>query len=153
MRGLLLAAGWQRAGRGRHGRAWSTPPGDAALLSVAVALRQQAALAPLTLACGVGVAESLQAAGVDVRLKWPNDVLLAGRKLAGILAELALDPRGVRTVVLGIGLNLVLPPDSLARIAQPAASSTSASAWRCTMAAGPLPRGCSRASTPSAACA
>ena len=118
----LLAAGWQRAGRGRHGRAWSTPPGDAALLSVAVALRQQAALAPLTLACGVGVAESLQAAGVDVRLKWPNDVLLAGRKLAGILAELALDPRGVRTVVLGIGLNLVLPPDSLARIAQPAAA-------------------------------
>jgi len=197
----LLAAGWQRAGRGRHGRAWSTPPGDAALLSVAVALRQQAALAPLTLACGVGVAESLQAAGVDVRLKWPNDVLLAGRKLAGILAELALDPRGVRTVVLGIGLNLVLPPDSLARIAQPAAalaevldaagcgrnarsglrgwvprhcrrcrvstctasrrsmrassacSPGAASAWRCTMAAGPWPRGCSRASTPSAACA
>jgi BirA family biotin operon repressor/biotin-[acetyl-CoA-carboxylase] ligase len=106
----LLTADAQDAGRGRLGRAWRTVPGDAVLLSVAWRLRQQTALAPLTLACGVAVAETLQAAGVAVRLKWPNDVLLGGRKLAGILAELALDARGVRTVVVGVGLNLVAPP-------------------------------------------
>ena len=108
----LLSADAQSAGRGRLGRPWLTAPADALLLSVALRLRQQRALAPLTLACGVAVAETLQAAGVGVRLKWPNDVLLGGRKLAGILAELALDARGTRTVVLGIGLNLVAPPES-----------------------------------------
>ena len=114
----LLTTDAQSAGRGRLGRAWLTTPGDALLLSVALRLRQQTALAPLTLACGVAVAETLQAAGVAVRLKWPNDVLLEGRKLAGILAELALDARGARAVVLGIGLNLALPAQA---IGQPAA--------------------------------
>lgn len=118
----LLSADAQSAGRGRLGRSWLTAPGDALLLSVALRLRQQRALAPLTLACGVAVAETLQAAGVGVRLKWPNDVLLGGRKLAGILAELALDTRGTRTVVLGIGLNLVLPPDNPAPGAVPPAA-------------------------------
>ena len=118
----LLTADMQSDGRGRLGRAWLTTPGDALLLSVALQLRQQTALAPLTLACGVAVAETLAEAGVAVRLKWPNDVLLEGRKLAGILAELALDARGARTIVLGIGLNLVLPSDFHARIGQPAAA-------------------------------
>jgi BirA family transcriptional regulator, biotin operon repressor / biotin---[acetyl-CoA-carboxylase] ligase len=118
----LLTAESQTAGRGRLGRVWHTSPGDALLLSVALRLRQQSALAPLTLACGVAVAEALQAAGVAVRLKWPNDVLLEGRKLAGILAELALDARGARTVVLGIGLNLALSSESRACIGQPAAA-------------------------------
>jgi BirA family biotin operon repressor/biotin-[acetyl-CoA-carboxylase] ligase len=118
----LRAADAQSAGRGRLGRSWITAPGDALLFSVARALPRQAALAPLTLACGVALAECLEASGVAVRLKWPNDVLFQGRKLAGILAELALDVRGTRSVVVGVGVNLVLGSAQRARIAQPVAA-------------------------------
>jgi BirA family biotin operon repressor/biotin-[acetyl-CoA-carboxylase] ligase len=104
--GTLVTAGVQSAGRGRQGRTWSAPAGSALLMSLV--LRDVHALLPL--AAGVAVAT---VAGPTARVKWPNDVLLDGRKVAGILAEGR--PQDGWTV-LGIGLNVAvriedLPPE------------------------------------------
>ncbi len=119
----LRAALAQSAGRGRHGRRWHTSAGAALLFSLAIPLRESPyAPAAVTLACGVAVAETLQDDAVDVRLKWPNDVLLDGRKLAGILCELAQDGAGRRTLVIGIGVNLWADAAMRASAAQPIAT-------------------------------
>jgi BirA family transcriptional regulator, biotin operon repressor / biotin---[acetyl-CoA-carboxylase] ligase len=102
--GALVTAGEQRAGRGRQGRAWVAPAGRALLASVV--LRGQG-FALLPLAGGVAVA---QVTGDAAQIKWPNDVLVEGRKVAGILAEGR--PRE-RWAVLGIGLNVAVRPDDL----------------------------------------
>jgi BirA family transcriptional regulator, biotin operon repressor / biotin---[acetyl-CoA-carboxylase] ligase len=106
--GSVLLAEYQNAGRGRHGRQWSAPPRAQIALSVGVG----AAAVPrsgwgwLPLATGVAVADALTAVcGVAPGLKWPNDVLVNGGKLAGILAEVAA-PTPV--IVLGLGLNVSL---------------------------------------------
>jgi BirA family transcriptional regulator, biotin operon repressor / biotin---[acetyl-CoA-carboxylase] ligase len=102
----------QTAGRGRQGRAWASPRGG---LYMSVLLRptaESAALLPL--AAGVAVAEALQELGVRAELKWPNDVLVGGRKAAGILAEASSTGSTLDWVVLGIGVNLdeeALPDD------------------------------------------
>jgi BirA family transcriptional regulator, biotin operon repressor / biotin---[acetyl-CoA-carboxylase] ligase len=96
--GTLVTAGEQTAGRGRQGRAWTAPPGRALLCSLVI--RDPPGLLPL--AGGVAVAEL---AGSDATVKWPNDVLLAGRKVAGILVE---GRPQERWAVLGIGLNVAL---------------------------------------------
>jgi BirA family transcriptional regulator, biotin operon repressor / biotin---[acetyl-CoA-carboxylase] ligase len=101
--GTLVTAGEQHAGRGRQGRTWSAPPGRALLLSLV--LRDPPALLPL--AAGVAVAE---VAGPAAQIKWPNDVLVDGRKVAGILAE-GRPHEG--WAVLGIGLNVALRVDEL----------------------------------------
>ena len=96
----------QTGGRGREGRAWVSPPGG---LYLSVLLRprfERAGLVPL--AAGVAVAEAAGELGVPTELKWPNDVLVSGRKLAGVLAEAASGPSGVEWVVLGIGVNVSL---------------------------------------------
>jgi BirA family biotin operon repressor/biotin-[acetyl-CoA-carboxylase] ligase len=112
----------QTAGRGRMGRRWHAARGHALLFSIAARWRGELACAPaVTLACGVAVTECLRQRGVDACLKWPNDVLLDGRKLAGILAELAIDPDAGATLVVGIGLNLRLDPAQRERIGRPAA--------------------------------
>jgi BirA family biotin operon repressor/biotin-[acetyl-CoA-carboxylase] ligase len=94
----LVTASEQTAGRGRQGRTWSAPPGRALLCSIVV--RDPPRLLPL--AAGVAVA---QTAGDAAQIKWPNDVLLAGRKVAGILVE-GRPQEG--WAVLGIGLNVAL---------------------------------------------
>jgi BirA family biotin operon repressor/biotin-[acetyl-CoA-carboxylase] ligase len=104
--GTLVTAGEQSAGRGRQGRTWSAPAGSALLLSLV--LRDPPSLLPL--AAGVAVAD---VAGADARVKWPNDVLVDGRKVAGILAE-GRPQDG--WAVLGIGINVAvrledLPPE------------------------------------------
>jgi BirA family transcriptional regulator, biotin operon repressor / biotin---[acetyl-CoA-carboxylase] ligase len=101
--GTLVTAGAQTAGRGRQGRTWSAPPGRALLMSLV--LRAPDRMLPL--AAAVAVAE---AAGRDAAIKWPNDVLLDGRKVAGILAE-ARPQDG--WAVLGIGLNVAVRPEDL----------------------------------------
>jgi BirA family biotin operon repressor/biotin-[acetyl-CoA-carboxylase] ligase len=101
----------QTGGRGREGRAWASPPGG---LYLSVLLRprlEKVGLLPL--AAGVAVAEAAGELGVRVELKWPNDVLASGRKLAGILSEAASGPGGVEWVVLGIGINVALDPARL----------------------------------------
>jgi BirA family biotin operon repressor/biotin-[acetyl-CoA-carboxylase] ligase len=96
--GTLVTATEQTAGRGRQGRTWTAPAGRALLCSVIV--RDPPRLLPL--AAGVAVSE---VAGDGARLKWPNDVLLDGRKVAGILVE---GRPAERWAVLGIGLNVAL---------------------------------------------
>ncbi|WP_395823744.1 biotin--[acetyl-CoA-carboxylase] ligase [Collimonas sp.] len=105
----LLAAEMQTAGRGRAGRSWLSAPSAALTFSLAwpfsVPLQ---ALVGLPLAVGVTIAETLADFGVAVQLKWPNDVLYGGRKLAGILIETATAPDQQVWAVIGIGLNIAL---------------------------------------------
>jgi BirA family biotin operon repressor/biotin-[acetyl-CoA-carboxylase] ligase len=101
--GTLVTAGEQQAGRGRQGRTWSAPPGRALLASLV--LRDPPALLPLVAALAVA-----EVAGPDAAIKWPNDVLVDGRKVAGILAE-GRPHEG--WAVLGIGLNVALRVDEL----------------------------------------
>jgi BirA family transcriptional regulator, biotin operon repressor / biotin---[acetyl-CoA-carboxylase] ligase len=99
--GTLVTAGEQRAGRGRQGRTWSAPPGRALLSSLV--LRDPPRLLPLL--AGVAVAQVAEHAGVSAQVKWPNDVLVDGRKVAGILVE---GRPQERWAVLGIGLNVAV---------------------------------------------
>jgi BirA family biotin operon repressor/biotin-[acetyl-CoA-carboxylase] ligase len=96
--GTTVTADEQSAGRGRQGRTWSAPAGQALLCSVI--LREPPRLLPL--AAGVAVAEEV---GSEARIKWPNDVLVGERKVAGILVE---GRPHERWAVLGIGLNVAL---------------------------------------------
>ena len=106
--GVVVGADHQTAGRGRRGRSWDSRPG--ASLLVSVILRPSPAL--VTLAAGVAAAQACQVvAGVDVGLKWPNDLLLDGAKLGGILSELVGD-----AAVVGLGLNLAWAPDGAAML-------------------------------------
>lgn len=122
-RPLLRAALRQTAGRGRHGRRWFAGAGGALLFSLAVPMQADGGrIAAATLACGVGAAEALRAAGAAVSIKWPNDLLLEGRKLGGVLCELAVDEAGRRTLVVGVGINLHLDAATRDSIGQPAAA-------------------------------
>jgi BirA family transcriptional regulator, biotin operon repressor / biotin---[acetyl-CoA-carboxylase] ligase len=112
--GTVVLADSQSAGRGRRGRVWLDEPGASLLVSVVLRPRLEPARLPLlSLAGAVAVAEALtQVAGVAARLKWPNDVLVGGRKIAGILLESRVGPAPV--VVAGIGVNLAqrrFPPE------------------------------------------
>jgi BirA family biotin operon repressor/biotin-[acetyl-CoA-carboxylase] ligase len=100
--GALVTAAEQTAGRGRQGRTWTAPPGRALLLSLVLRVAQPA-LVPL--AAGVAAAETV---GDHARIKWPNDVLVEGHKVAGILVE-GRPQEG--WAVLGIGLNVAIRPD------------------------------------------
>jgi BirA family transcriptional regulator, biotin operon repressor / biotin---[acetyl-CoA-carboxylase] ligase len=116
--GLVLVAEEQTAGRGRLGRAWSAPPGAGLIFSVLLRPAEvpPARLGWLPLLTGVAVATAVRdQAGVPASLKWPNDVLVADRKLAGILAEAHGD-----AVVVGVGLNVTL---SQAELPVPTATS------------------------------
>jgi BirA family transcriptional regulator, biotin operon repressor / biotin---[acetyl-CoA-carboxylase] ligase len=114
--GTVVVADTQTAGRGRRGRVWRDEPGESLLMSIIARPRTSVADLPkLSLAAAVAVAEAIAVAtGLDGRLKWPNDVLVNGRKLAGILLEsrIAAEP----IVVAGIGINLRQRgfPDALA---------------------------------------
>jgi BirA family biotin operon repressor/biotin-[acetyl-CoA-carboxylase] ligase len=101
--GTLVTTGYQSAGRGRQGRTWTAPPGRALLLSLVV--RQPDPLLPLR--AGLAVADL---AGEAALVKWPNDVLLDGRKVAGVLVE-ARPQEG--WAVVGIGVNAAFAPGEL----------------------------------------
>ncbi len=101
--GTLLTATEQTAGRGRQGRTWTAPAGRALLMSIV--LRETPALLPLAAALAVA-----EVAGGDARIKWPNDVLVDERKVAGILAEARVQEGWA---VVGIGLNVALRVEDL----------------------------------------
>jgi len=126
--GLVVVAGHQTAGRGRRGRTWEAPPDSSLLVSVVLSLPPVPAPAALvTVACALAAADACgDVAGFVPGLKWPNDLVVGERKLAGVLAELpGLTPASLRlardaapaagTVVVGLGLNVrwpgPLPPD------------------------------------------
>lgn len=120
---LLLIAEHQTAGRGRAGRSWLSAPGNS--LTFSLAWRFEGGLQRLTglpLAVGVALAETLGRLGQPVQLKWPNDVLKDGDKLAGILVETVAGPDGATWAVIGIGLNLVMPDEMEERIGRAVAA-------------------------------
>ena len=120
----VLLAEVQRAGRGRRGRSWLATPGGALCLSLAWTLAQiPRDLGSLGLIVGVCVLRGLRehlaqdaTAGPPLQLKWPNDVLCDGRKLAGILIDLRAEAGGPGYVVIGIGLNVALDATARAQI-------------------------------------
>lgn len=101
----ILATDFQSDGRGRRGRSWRSVPGASLTVSFGLASdRGLAALEGVTLACGLAVRDVLAPTGVDVSLKWPNDVVVDDRKLAGILVE---SLRTTQTIlVVGMGINV-----------------------------------------------
>jgi BirA family biotin operon repressor/biotin-[acetyl-CoA-carboxylase] ligase len=108
--GTVIAAERQTAGRGRMGRAWFSAPGDSLTFSLLWRFPRGTQLGGLSLAVGVALADTLRSLGVSgVALKWPNDLLLDGRKLAGVLIELVSG--APHAAVIGVGLNLRLPAD------------------------------------------
>jgi BirA family biotin operon repressor/biotin-[acetyl-CoA-carboxylase] ligase len=110
--GQVIACELQSAGRGRRGNNWQSGLGDSLTFSLLWRFAQgPAGLSGLSLAAGVAVARALAAVGVaDVQLKWPNDLLHAGRKLGGILIEVHSDGPDSTAAVIGIGLNVRLHP-------------------------------------------
>ncbi len=110
--GALVTATHQTAGRGRHGRAWLDAPGQSLLLSLVLRPAvlglpaERFGLVPL--AAGLALADAARALGADAAVKWPNDVLVGRRKLAGVLAEGRDGGDGSRgrVVILGAGLNV-----------------------------------------------
>jgi BirA family biotin operon repressor/biotin-[acetyl-CoA-carboxylase] ligase len=112
--GLVLATDHQVAGRGRLGRTWTAPAGTAIAMSVLLRpARDPAAWTWLPLLAGLAVADSLRAvAGVPAQVKWPNDVLVDGAKICGVLAERVESASGV-ACVLGMGINVHQRTDDL----------------------------------------
>jgi BirA family biotin operon repressor/biotin-[acetyl-CoA-carboxylase] ligase len=112
--GTVVTARSQRAGRGRDGRAWASPRDTGLYLSAVI--RPPLPLVdvpPMTLAIGVGLCDAARAMGAPVELKWPNDALVHGRKLAGVLVEAHSQGNRLDAIVVGIGVNLsgTLPPE------------------------------------------
>ena len=110
----VLVATTQSAGRGRRGRQWQSWPGRSLTFSTLWRFAPGApAPAGLSLAVGLALATTLEKLGVSgVQLKWPNDVLINGHKLAGVLIELMPGRGRAPAAVIGIGINLELPPDA-----------------------------------------
>ena len=140
--GTTLAADCQVAGQGRLGRAWFSPAGANVYLSVLLRPRvglAQIATLPLVAGCAVARTVAKLAPGVPVRIKWPNDLHVNGRKLGGILCELSAEADRVRHVVVGIGLNVNLRrsrlPAAIARIATSLAIETRRTFSRADVAA------------------
>lgn len=109
-KGTICLSEYQTAGRGRRGRQWLSPFAGQVIMSLYWTLDRQINLEGLSLVVGMAIADTLRRTGVrDVKLKWPNDVLLNGRKLAGILVEIANRPNNLHNLVIGLGINLSLP--------------------------------------------
>jgi BirA family transcriptional regulator, biotin operon repressor / biotin---[acetyl-CoA-carboxylase] ligase len=118
--GLVVVADEQTAGRGTKGRTWHSPPGTG--LYATFLFRPPAGQTLLPLAVGVALREAAAETAPAVRLKWPNDLVWEGRKIAGILCEGGADGRGSRFVLAGIGINVGqaagdFPPELAARSA------------------------------------
>lgn len=132
--GTLVVADEQTAGRGRMGRRWVAPPGTCLLLSLLFRPELPPAQAPrLTMLCTLAAADAVkEVAGLQVALKWPNDLIVKSdvrspesqgwRKLAGVLTETGMVERRLDFVVVGIGLNVNVPPEVLPALAPDATS-------------------------------
>lgn len=122
----VMLAEYQTAGRGRRGRAWVAPPGGSICLSLSWAFREVPQdLGALGLVVGVCVLGALREAGLEeARIKWPNDIVVDGRKLGGILIELRAESTGPACVVIGIGLNVALGATLLDTVAKTGVAAT-----------------------------
>nr|WP_315222289.1 biotin--[acetyl-CoA-carboxylase] ligase [uncultured Duganella sp.] len=112
---LLRIAENQTAGRGRAGRSWLSTPGAALMFSLAWRFKGPLhRMTGLPMAVGVALAETIASLGVPVQIKWPNDLLRDGKKLAGILVETQTSRRdgdGAVWAVIGVGINLLMPDE------------------------------------------
>ena len=118
--GALVVAEEQTAGRGRAGRAWVSEKSAGIYMTVLLRPQLTPSQAPvLTMAAGLAVRDAItEVAGVEADIRWPNDVLVGGKKLCGILTEMYAEPDRVKFVVCGIGINVNQSkmPDALAKI-------------------------------------
>lgn len=114
--GLVALAEEQTAGRGRAGRGWASPPGLGLWMTLLLRPNPEAATAPFSLLAGLACAEALDAVLPPgaVRLKWPNDLVVQGRKLGGILCEATWDGPTMTALVVGVGINVLQQPDDFA---------------------------------------
>src|SRR5207248_2338013 len=127
--GTVVVAERQTGGRGRLGRAWESPAGNL-FLSLLLRPTPDLRVSLIPLAAGLAVADAMEAEGATCRLKWPNDVLAGGKKLAGILSEATSSAAGVDGVVVGIGANVGLDPKALPEDVREAATSLAAETGR-----------------------
>ena len=106
--GLVVLADRQTAGRGRRGRGWETPAGEAIALSIVLRPQEHPSrVSLLSLSVALAAATAVERVGnVPAMVKWPNDVVVGGRKMAGILLEMDADEQAVHSVVAGIGMNI-----------------------------------------------
>ena len=112
--GLLVMADAQTAGRGRRGRTWLAPPGGAILASVLLRpMAPPAEAFATTMIFALAARAAARAWGVPATLKWPNDVLVGPRKLAGILAEAGTTGERLDYIVVGFGVNVAFDPAAL----------------------------------------
>ncbi len=105
--GTLVIADFQSSGKGRRGRVWEMPPGSTIAMSLLVRpqIRPEKA-SMLTLVAGAAFAKAVSGlTGLDVKIKWPNDLVVGGKKLSGTLTELSTDLEGIHYVVIGTGIN------------------------------------------------
>lgn len=106
--GRVVLTEFQSRGKGRMGRAWESPPGVNLYTSIILRPPIPPPMAPkITLLAGVAAANALaRVSGLDARIKWPNDIFICGKKVAGILAELEGDGQRTQFVILGVGVNI-----------------------------------------------
>lgn len=125
--GTVVIADAQRAGRGRLGKSWISPPGVNLYLSVLLRPQVKATEARLlTLIGSLAIVEVLDTYGVQSQAKWPNDVLVADKKIAGVLAEVQLRGGHIEQLILGVGVNLNMDRPTMDRVfGEAAAGATS----------------------------
>jgi BirA family biotin operon repressor/biotin-[acetyl-CoA-carboxylase] ligase len=120
----LITAEEQTAGRGRFGKKWLSPPGQNLYATFIFFLEEsQVELSQLVQLLAHSTTKMLKDCGFESTIKWPNDILVNSKKIAGILCEIVTVPDSeTRGIILGIGLNVNMPVESLSLIDQPATS-------------------------------
>ena len=112
--GTVVVAEKQTKGRGRRGRSWFSPSGDGIYTSLILRPTMSPGETPrITLMTAVAMAEALLSlTQLKIRIKWPNDILVNGKKIAGILTEISTEMDGVNYIIVGLGLNVNTPAES-----------------------------------------
>jgi len=105
--GTLAVAEFQTAGRGRFERRWTAKEGSSIMMSLILRPKFAPKFAPmLTLVMGLSVAQAVRQTGVEVSIKWPNDVVVSKKKICGILTEMKVGAEGIQYVIVGVGINV-----------------------------------------------
>ncbi|MCP4680775.1 MAG: biotin--[acetyl-CoA-carboxylase] ligase [Desulfobacterales bacterium] len=112
--GTIIIAEQQTEGRGRRGRVWFSPPGKGIYISLILRPEMPPSEAPtMTLMTAIAVAEALiSLVKLEVSIKWPNDILVRGKKIAGILTEISTEMDSIDFIIVGLGMNVNIPFES-----------------------------------------
>ena len=122
--GTVIAAKKQSKGKGRKGRNWYTAPEKNLTFSLLVKSKTPSSqLSTITLVAGIAVAKTLNELGMEAKVKWPNDIMLAGKKICGILCELVnINNNKEASIIIGIGINVNMTQEEAQKIDKPATS-------------------------------